>query len=452
MITPSSWLALTVLSLQGLSAGLFCEMIFSAGSVRTWKHLSRPLLFWLLESLLLILGLLLPEWGFSAVLVLTPAILFLVLSNWLFRPSLKQALLIALCLILVPLFADVLCLGIPSFMQMMTKGASALPGSLYLFCAQLMILFLLLGIASALRQKKARKSDWSGLWLLICGFGALGAAVLSSAQRIMHADSVAVSGNDVFVFLVLYLCGFVFLTLLFFFQKRHTEKELDGVRECMEAQNSYYVSLDQASRSFEKTRSEYADNISTLLSVLEHASPEHASQVMEDLYGSMDRGRIPRYCSSPAINAILHEKEQICLQDHIRFAIDLKLDGPLMIPSLDLCIALGNILDNALRAARRLEGAEDPFIEIRGRLIQNNLILECRNACPENRKKVIYGSGYGQQILQDLARTYHGSLQTKQSRRTDLSSARSMVYTCTLILENTVEEMTVVPASQKAAA
>lgn len=70
---------------------------------------------------------------------------------------------------------------------------------------------------------------------------------------------------------------------------------------------------------------------------------------MEDLYGSMDRGRIPRYCSSPAINAILHEKEQICLQDHIRFAIDLKLDGPLMIPSLDLCIALGNILDNALR-------------------------------------------------------------------------------------------------------
>lgn len=67
-------------------------------------------------------------------------------------------------------------------------------------------------------------------------------------------------------------------------------------------------------------------------------------------------------------------------------------------------------------------------------------------------EKVIYGSGYGQQILQDLARTYHGSLQTKQSRRTDLSSARSMVYTCTLILENTVEEMTVVPASQKAAA
>lgn len=438
-------ISLLVLSLSGFFAGIYLELQKPIAGILPGSRMRRPLLVWTAFLLTLLAGQMLPG-SVRYFVILASFTVEIGLAGWLLhRNSPLLVLKQTLVFLSIVCLSALLCTGAERTYVWFSTGN--LPDSALLLCMTGMNGFLFLGLSHVLQLYRKKNSDFTGLWVLLCGFGSLSCAVLAGTQRILQSQEDIVSNSEVFTFLVLYLAGFVFLTLLFFFQKRHSEKELAGIQECIEVQNVYYASLEQSSTEFETRRNEYEKQISGLLETLRQSGPRQAQEMIDDLFGEITRTRIPKYCAVPAVNAILYEKSQICQEAKIRFSADLKFNEPVLIPSLDLCIALGNILDNALRACQRLDPAESRYIELRGRLIQNSLILECANSCRENRRKVIYGTGYGQQILKDLAGKYNGSFTVSSGESQSAGTGCAQTYTCTLILENRIQETVISPVA-----
>jgi len=88
----------------------------------------------------------------------------------------------------------------------------------------------------------------------------------------------------------------------------------------------------------------------------------------------------------------------------------------LIIDPLDLCRILGNLLDNAIRSCIQFQQNDSKKsqeiqteIVLKGRLFRDLLVITCRNTALKNKEKKIYGQGYGQQILQSVAKKYDGN-------------------------------------------
>ena len=72
------------------------------------------------------------------------------------------------------------------------------------------------------------------------------------------------------------------------------------------------------------------------------------------------------YCRQPAVNAILSHYDLLCAQDKIKtkFAVDFPTLSP--ISSVDFCIVLGNLLENAYLECKTLQKYEK-FIHLKAR-------------------------------------------------------------------------------------
>ena len=99
------------------------------------------------------------------------------------------------------------------------------------------------------------------------------------------------------------------------------------------------------------------------------------------------------YTPNLMLNAVINEKKEICEKNHIRFAIHVKL--PENIDTIELAIALSNLLDNAIEAEQKeqeqeihlnMEVVDEMFNLIVENHIQNSVL--CVNPKLVTSKKI----------------------------------------------------------------
>ena len=128
------------------------------------------------------------------------------------------------------------------------------------------------------------------------------------------------------------------------------------------------------------------------------------------------------YSDSPALNAILSYYESLCRDRNIRTEFSLKLPDQLPISEQDLCVMVGNLLENAVYGC---EQAEAPYIQLK--LVQtasSMLAMKIRNPYTDAVKSrngsflSSRHSGFGQGLesVRIIAEKYHGcmEIQTEQ--------------------------------------
>lgn len=64
------------------------------------------------------------------------------------------------------------------------------------------------------------------------------------------------------------------------------------------------------------------------------------------------------YCENPAINSLLCYYREITEREQIKTSFSIALDSQIPFPDTDLCIILGNFLENAVEACRRMKSQE----------------------------------------------------------------------------------------------
>lgn len=132
--------------------------------------------------------------------------------------------------------------------------------------------------------------------------------------------------------------------------------------------------------------------------------------------------RILSKTNNMAIDSIINYKYTIAMKYGIDFSIDLKIPQELPFKSTDLCIILGNALDNSLEATIMLK-ADKRYIKVFMRMDMQNLIMIVRNSFDgkikqnaegkiQTRKDDSFNHGFGLGAIQSAANRYHGCVIT----------------------------------------
>ena len=81
-------------------------------------------------------------------------------------------------------------------------------------------------------------------------------------------------------------------------------------------------------------------------------------------------------------DAILNSKITRAVEKGIRVNCDAALEEDLFLSDMDLCIILGNVLDNAIESCEKIE-VEKRFLRIYMAIMKEQLYISVQNAAPE---------------------------------------------------------------------
>ncbi|MGL5978857.1 MAG: ATP-binding protein [Erysipelotrichaceae bacterium] len=124
-------------------------------------------------------------------------------------------------------------------------------------------------------------------------------------------------------------------------------------------------------------------------------------------------------CDHEMINALLQHNQQLCESLALPFQVDVRLPYSLSICDFDLCVILGNLLDNAREAAHACLDAE-AFIQCRSFIRHDSFVLELQNSFAHtlkphhntflSTKADSIAHGFGLTHVQSIVDAHRGSL------------------------------------------
>lgn len=118
------------------------------------------------------------------------------------------------------------------------------------------------------------------------------------------------------------------------------------------------------------------------------------------------------------VDAIINGKCAIAEQDDIKLEVTCEVPPVLSVNDLDLCVILGNLLDNAIESCRKIEEKENRFIRITIGTLKKQLYIHIMNSTDESleiRTAQYFSTkrgdhGYGLNRVDKLVEKYDGYL------------------------------------------
>lgn len=211
----------------------------------------------------------------------------------------------------------------------------------------------------------------------------------------------------------------LFVTMIHSSQNEKLREEL----KMQEYQNSvnldYYKNVEKNSVEARKIRHDLANMVQTACEIMENGTDsdkESAKKMLSQLKTEVADIKIERFCQNTLVNAIASNKAAECRKNNIEFDFDLRVPETVGIEEVDICKAYVNIFDNAINAAKAIDGKR--YVKIKSFTDESDRMLYItgeNNVAPdyEDKKKSRTGEhGYGLRILRDTAEKYGGRLVT----------------------------------------
>ena len=211
----------------------------------------------------------------------------------------------------------------------------------------------------------------------------------------------------------------LFVTMIHSSQNEKLREEL----RMQEYQNSvnleYYKNVEKNSVEARKIRHDLANMVQTAYEIMENGTDsdkESAKKMLSQLKTEVADIKIERFCQNTLVNAIASNKAAECRKNDIDFDFDLRVPETLGIEEIDICKAYVNIFDNAINAAKAIDGKR--YVKIKSFTDESDGMLYItgeNNVAPDYEDKIKSRTGehcYGLRILRDTAEKYGGRLVT----------------------------------------
>lgn len=205
----------------------------------------------------------------------------------------------------------------------------------------------------------------------------------------------------------------------------------EQVREQYRSQVMYYQMMEEEYSRMERLRHDMKNHVIALKNLAQNRQWEKTVIYLEEMAeeGGVEAG--DEITGSLVIDALLYHKRRQAQAHSIRWQCDARLPKSCPVKEIDLCIILGNVLDNALEACRKPPEGETPFIQVYLGAIKKCLFLEVRNIMPrdgasereglrrnggETRKERAGGRGLGLGNIQSAAAKYNGAVHVEKGQ------------------------------------
>lgn len=190
-----------------------------------------------------------------------------------------------------------------------------------------------------------------------------------------------------------------------------------------ELQKNYYSELKQNVQLINKNTHDLKNFATAMTTYLKTQKIDLAINKMEEFFGKipiLDRV----ITGNDAVDALVQLKLKDIIEIIPNNKISISLPEELNIDEIDLCILIGNAIDNAIEACRKIPEINNRYIDIRIFSIDEQISLSVKNSKTIDVKKVKSGfrtsktdelkHGFGIDNMRDICLKYSGDLSIEQ--------------------------------------
>lgn len=183
----------------------------------------------------------------------------------------------------------------------------------------------------------------------------------------------------------------------------------------IEGQRVYYQNLEASSEEVRKMRHDLKNAFAALSGYLNEGDIENARRFVEQKTEKL--GELVYNTGHPAVDAVVNAKRTRAVKEQIQFDAKITLPEKLYMDEMDLCIIIGNALDNALEACEKMppgQGKTILFLRRSGDM----LFIEVKNTFLEEPVRGTEGfvttkrdqknHGFGLKTMEQLTKKYDG--------------------------------------------
>lgn len=149
----------------------------------------------------------------------------------------------------------------------------------------------------------------------------------------------------------------------------------------MEEMNDIYMTM----RGW---RHDYHNHMQTIKAHLKASQLEEAFTYVDKMDGELDRIDFQYKTGNIGVDAILNSKLSLAKKHNVEIKCDTVLSEDITIPQIDLCVLLGNLVDNAIEACDKMEDGAHKFLRIYMCTKKKQLYISVSNATAEVVRKL----------------------------------------------------------------
>ncbi len=179
-----------------------------------------------------------------------------------------------------------------------------------------------------------------------------------------------------------------------------------------EIMQKYYAEVESMYTKMRGWRHDYRHHIQTMKVHAAHGEYEEINQYLDMLDDDLTNVETVIRTGNRMADAILNSKLSLAAEKEITVKAEAKIPVSLTVSELDLCIIIGNLLDNAMDACMELP-KEERLIRIYMEMKGNYLYLSLTNTAGGRKKKSFVttkgeGHGFGLSRIDAIVKKYGG--------------------------------------------
>lgn len=184
---------------------------------------------------------------------------------------------------------------------------------------------------------------------------------------------------------LLLIVAFLIFSLLEYIQmrilKREENKTIIYQNKLLKQQMDEIETIYMTMRGW---RHDYHNHLQSLKGYLKLGQIEEGKDYLDKLEDDLKSIDTLYHSGNLQIDAILNSKLAIAEQDRIRLTCDAQVPPLLSVNEIDLCVIIGNLLDNAIESCRKIEKEEERFIRVYIGVLKKQLYISITNATKES--------------------------------------------------------------------
>ena len=166
---------------------------------------------------------------------------------------------------------------------------------------------------------------------------------------------------------------------------RRSEKKLAAFQNAIVEQ--HYAEVENMYRKMREWRHDYHNHIQALATMLEQGDTEKAREFLSEIHDTLTKVDTVLKTGNTMVDAILNSKISLMYAKQIRVDATAKVPPSLSVKDIDLCVIIGNLLDNAVEACEKLP-ENSRFVRIYITVKGNHLYLSFTNSAGKKQEKV----------------------------------------------------------------
>ncbi len=221
---------------------------------------------------------------------------------------------------------------------------------------------------------------------------------------------------------MLLLSGIFIIFLLYLFWDQQKQKRLKisyhELSYLRAVEEEHYLQIKERREELEQLKAAFSKELVNILSYLSIEDITSAKYQMDALSSQLAATKEYPYCNNPVINAILTEKKKVCDEKIISLSVNISICRFDNVQNLHLCSIFSNLIDNAIHACERIKDTSERSIKISVGEFGDYLVIKVINSSlPLSSDKPVSEHGFGQKIVQDIAKQYNGHFTTSYNHQ-----------------------------------